>query len=97
MTRESNRCNTAAAGEVSNGSGQLVGIDLEATEWEAFAAGIASLARERERQPNDFEAFLEVGLKSCDSWLGEASAFFAVLLIFCRYRMLLRLIICSGV
>ena len=52
------------AGKVSNGAGTLVGIDLDADEWEAFASGIASLARERERKPNDFEVFLEVCLDS---------------------------------
>ena len=55
-----NVCTSVCSGEVSNGTGKLVGIDLDASEWEAFAAGIASLARERERKPNDFDVFLEV-------------------------------------
>ena len=53
-------CARAVLGEASNGAGTLVGIDLDDAEWEAFTSGIANLARERERKPRDFEAFLEV-------------------------------------
>ena len=47
-------------GVASNGAGQLAGIDLDDAEWQAFGAGIARLARERERRPNDFDHFLQV-------------------------------------
>ena len=50
----------AIAGVASNGAGQLAGIDLDDAEWQAFGAGIARLARERERRPNDFDHFLQV-------------------------------------
>lgn len=50
----------AVAGVASNGAGQLAGIDLDDAEWQAFGAGIARLARERERRPNDFDHFLQV-------------------------------------
>ena len=50
----------ALAGVASNGAGQLAGIDLDDAEWQAFGAGIARLARERERRPNDFDHFLQV-------------------------------------
>ena len=49
-----------SAGVASNGAGQLAGIDLDDAEWQAFGAGIARLARERERRPNDFDHFLQV-------------------------------------
>ena len=31
--------------------------DLEAPEWATFAAGIADLARQREKHPKDFALF----------------------------------------
>ena len=48
-------------GVVSSGCGKLAGIDLDAAEWASFAAGIAALARERERKPHDFDTFLQLG------------------------------------
>jgi len=50
----------------SNGAGQLAGIDLDDAEWQAFGAGIARLARERERRPNDFDHFLQVMTRADD-------------------------------
>ena len=32
-------------------------VDLEEAEWQQFAQGIASIARQQERTPNDFSTF----------------------------------------
>ncbi|BDA43062.1 probable mitochondrial ribonuclease P catalytic subunit at C-terminar half [Coccomyxa sp. Obi] len=51
------RCTVSESGQPSCCDGHLEAVDLSPEEYHAFAEGIASLARQKEKRPSDFDTF----------------------------------------
>ena len=54
----------------ASANASLAPVDLDPEEWDALAAGVATLARSRERRPSDFDDFV--------AWLSKRGPFGAV-------------------